>query len=121
MATSVAWFMVFLGLAHIAYGVRKYRAPLRAAWVGGYIGQFAATEERRTAFWFLIFGPLLVLAGHAAQHAAATGDLALLKIVGSYLLLTGVLGAAAFPKSPFWAAVPAGPLLIAAGYGWLSL
>lgn len=121
MAHTVAWFMVVLGLGHIAYGLRKYRAPLRAAWGGGYIGQFAATDERRTAFWFLIFGPLLLLAGHTALHAAATADLALLKIVGSYLLLTGVLGAAAFPKSPFWAALPAGPLLIATGYGWLSL
>ncbi|PQA77999.1 DUF6463 family protein [Rhodoferax sp. TS-BS-61-7] len=121
MATSIAWFTVFLGLGHMAYGVRKYRAPLRAAWASGYIGQFGATEERRTAFWFLIFSPLLVLAGHAALHAAATGDGALLKIVGGYLLLTGVLGAAALPKSPFWAALPAGPLLIAAGYGWLSL
>jgi uncharacterized membrane protein HdeD (DUF308 family) len=121
MAHTIAWFMVLLGLGHMAYGLRKYRAPLRAAWAGGYIGQFAATEERRTAFWFLIFSPLLVMAGHAALHAVATGDLALLKIVGSYLLLTGVLGAAAFPKSPFWAALPAGPMLLAAGYGWLSL
>jgi uncharacterized membrane protein HdeD (DUF308 family) len=121
MAHTVAWFMVLLGLGHVAYGARKYAAPLRAAWSDGYIGQFAASEERRTAFWFMIFGPLVALAGHAALHAAATGDLVLLRIVGSYLLLTGVLGAAAFPKSPFWAAVPAGPLLIATGYGWLSL
>lgn len=120
MAHIAAWFLVFLGLGHIAYGLHKYRAPLRAAWAGGYIGQFGATEERRTAFWFLILGPLLVLAGHVALHAAAMGDLALLKIVGSYLLLTGVLGAAAFPNSPFWAALPAGPLLIAAGYGLIA-
>ncbi|MDZ7918467.1 DUF6463 family protein [Rhodoferax sp.] len=119
MAHTVAWFMVLLGLGHMAYGLRKYRAPLRAAWAGGYIGQFAATEERRTAFWFMIFSPLLVLAGHAALHAAEVGDLALLTILGGYLLLTGVLGAAAFPKSPFWAALPAGPLLIAVGRGWL--
>ncbi|HCX82239.1 MAG: hypothetical protein A3E00_14300 [Curvibacter sp. RIFCSPHIGHO2_12_FULL_63_18] len=121
MAHTAAWFLVLLGLGHIAYGLRKYHAPLRAAWAGGFIGQFGATEERRTAFWFLILGPLLVLAGHAALHAVATGDLALLKIVGGYLLFTGVLGAAAFPKSPFWAALPTGPLLIATGYGWLSL
>jgi hypothetical protein len=120
MAHTIAWFMVFLGLGHIAYGLRKFRAPLRAAWAGGYIGQFAATEERRTAFWFLIFGPLLVLTGHTALHALGAGDLTLLKIVGSYLLLTSVLGAAAFPKSPFWAALPAGPLLIAAGYGMVA-
>ena len=98
MAISIACFLVLLGLAHIAYGARKYAAPLRAAWAGGYIGQFAATEERRTAFWFMIFGPLLVLAGHAALHAAAMGDLTLLKIVGSYLLLTGVLLSAALVR-----------------------
>lgn len=121
MAHTVAWLLVVLGLGHLAYGARKFREPLRAAWAGGYVGQFAATAERRTAFWFMIFGPLLVLAGHAALHAVAVGDLALLTIVGSYLLVTGVLGAAAFPKSPFWAALPAGPLLIAAGCGWLPL
>ncbi len=121
MAHTVAWLLVVLGMGHIAYGLRTYGAPLRAAWAAGYIGQFAATEERRTAFWFMIFGPLLVLAGHAALHAAAVGDMALLSILGGYLLLTGVLGAAAFPKSPFWAALAAGPLLIAAGRGWLPL
>jgi hypothetical protein len=120
MAHTIAWFMVFLGLGHIAYGLRKFRAPLRAAWADGYIGQFAATEERRTAFWFLIFGPLIVLTGHTALHALDAGDLTLLKIVGSYLLLTSVLGAAAFPTSPFWVALPAGPLLIAAGYGLVA-
>lgn len=119
MANLVAWFTFALGLAHIGFGLVKYRQPLAQAFAAGYVGQFAAPapEARRTAFWFVLFGPLLMACGQAASHAAAVGDLALLRILGFYMLATALAGIAAFPKSPFWATLLLGPLLIAAGYG----
>lgn len=119
MANAAAWFMFFLGIAHIAFGLVKFKHPVVQAVSAGFIGEFAIPEVRRTAFWFLIFGPLLMLAGHVGIHAVAQGDLALLRILGIYAFLTAAVGAAAFPKSPFWAPLLVAPVLIAAGYGLL--
>lgn len=120
MAKVAAWVLLVLGIGHIIYGLVKFKSPLFAAVADGYIGQFGAPEVRRTTFWFMIFGPLLILAGHVGIHAAAHGDLALLKIVGIYTFATALLGVAAYPTSPFWGALVAAPVLIATGYKWLN-
>ncbi len=119
MINAVAWFMFVLGIGHIIYGLIKFKSPVTDAISAGFVGKFYAPEVRRTAFWFLIFGPLMMLAGHVSIHAVAVGDLALLKILGIYSFVTALIGIAAFPKSPFWAALIASPFLIAAGYGLL--
>jgi Family of unknown function (DUF6463) len=120
MANVVAWFMFALGIVHIIFGLIKFKTSIAGALSDGFVGKFLAPEVRRTAFWFLIFGPMLMLAGHVAVHAVATGDFALLKILGTYSFVTALIGVAAFPKSPFWAALIASPFLIAAGYGYLT-
>jgi hypothetical protein len=119
MASLLAWSLFVLGAGHVGYGLFKFRAPLLAAVSAGYVNQFRAPEVRRTAFWFVIFGPLLMLAGHTAIHAVSTAALPLLKIVGWYLLAVSVIGVAALPKSPFLAGLVLSPLLIAAGHGLL--
>ena len=121
MANAAAWFMFLLGIGHIVFGLVRYKGPVADALAAGFIGKFAKPEVRRTAFWFLILGPLLMLAGQVGIHAVAQGDLVLLRLLGIYAFITAVLGAAAFPKSPFWAPMLVAPVLIAVGYGWLPL
>jgi hypothetical protein len=70
-------------------------------------------EIRRTAYWFFIFGPVLMLAGHAAVHAVAVGDLTLLRIIGTYATVTSLIGIAALPKSPFLIALPISAAILA--------
>ncbi len=119
MSNSIAWLLFFLGVAHIAYGLVKFKTPLLEVMAAGFFNQFKTSEVRRTAFWFVIFGPLLMLAGQTAIHAVAAGDLGLLKVVGAYALFISLVGVAAFPKSPFLASLIVSLLLIAAGFGWL--
>ena len=121
MANAAAWFMFLLGIGHIVFGLVRYKGPVADAVSAGFVGKFATPEVRRTAFWFLIFGPLLMLAGQVGIHAVAHSDLALLRLLGIYAFVTAVLGAAAFPKSPFWVPLLVSPVLVAAGYGWLPL
>lgn len=101
-------------------GLYKFKLPLAEATTAGFVGQFKVPEIRRTAFWFVIFGPLVMLAGHTSIHAVAVGDLELLKVVGIYMLITSVVGVAAHPKSPFLVSLLVSPLLIAAGYGLIA-
>lgn len=120
MANTIAWILFVLGIGHVAYGLVMFRAPLIEAVAGGFVGQFKRTEARRTAFWFVIFGPMLMLAGQTAIHAVAQADFALLKLIGVYTLIISAIGLLAFPKSPFLAAFPVAVLLMAVGYGWLA-
>jgi hypothetical protein len=120
MANVLAWLLFVLGVGHIVYALVKFKAPLAEAVAAGVVGQFKLPEVRRTAFWFFIFGPLLMLAGQAALHAVAQGDLTLLRIVGAYTLATSVLGVAAQPRSPFLVALLLSSLLLACGHGLLN-
>jgi hypothetical protein len=120
MANVFAWLLFVLGIAHIAFALVKFKAPLFDAVAAGFVGQFKAPEIRRTAFWFFIFGPVLMLAGHAAVHAIAVGDFALLRIIGAYATVTSVIGIAALPKSPFLIALPISAVILACGYGWFG-
>lgn len=120
MANVAAWFIFILGIAHIVYGLIGFKAPVADALSAGFVGQFKQPEVRRTAFWFLIAGPLLSLAGQVCIHAVARGDLALLKLVGIYLFVIALIGVLAMPKSGFWGALIASPFLIAAGGGFLT-
>ena len=109
-----------LGVAHVAFGLVHCRVPLREAVSAGFIGKFTEADIRRTAFWFIVCGPMFMLAGHVALHAVNVGDLYVLKLICWYMLVVSVVGVIAFPVSPLWAPLALAPLLIAAGYGKLS-
>ncbi|MBD9615489.1 hypothetical protein IB245_28615 [Pseudomonas sp. PDM02] len=117
MSNIVAWTLFALGVVHIPLGIFKFKTAFAAAVDAGFIDQFRAHEDRRTALWFTLLGPLFMLAGHTAIHAVAVGDLALLKMVGIYVLMISIICVIAVPKSGFWATLLVSPLLIAAGYG----
>ena len=84
MNITLAWLLFALGIGHIGYAVIKFRSPLLDGVLAGCVGQFSSPEVRRTAFWFTLFGPLLMLAGQVAVHAASIGDMGLYRLVGYY-------------------------------------
>lgn len=118
MAITLAWLLLFLGVAHIAFAAIRFRLPLKEAFADGFVGRFGSPEIRRTAFWFAAFGPLLMLAGHVALRAAESGDLPLYRLVGVYVLVTSVVGVLVAPKSPFLAGLLVSGLIVAASYGY---
>jgi hypothetical protein len=121
MINAAAWTLFILGFGHLVFGLVKFRVPLAETVAAGFIGKFYAPQVRQTAFWFLILSPLAMCLGQVALHAIAQADLALLKMVGVYSLVTAVAGVAAFPKAPFWVLLAISPVLIAGGAGLLPL
>ena len=119
MVIIAAWILIVLGLGHTAVGGVLFKKPLADAVRAGFVGQFEHYPDRRAAFWFMIFGPLLVMGGHLAIYAVNTADARLLRIIGFYLLVIAAVGCLALPKSPFWAGLVSSAVLICAGYGWL--
>jgi hypothetical protein len=116
----VAWSLFFLGVLHCLTGLVLFKEPLKAAFSEGLIGKFQGHDRRRIAFWFMVFGPLLIMAGHVSIHAVDVHDMALLKMVGFYLLGTSLMGVVAVPKSPFLAALVVSCLLLVGVYGLVS-
>jgi len=119
LSPVLPWALFVLGAGHVLYGLIKFRAPLAHAVAAGVIGKFGAPEERRSAFWFVMFGPLLMLAGQVAIHAASIGDAHLIRVVGAYLLGVSAVGVLALPKSPFLVGLVLSASLLALGYGHL--
>ncbi len=120
MSKATAWAIFLLGIVHIVFGILRFKVPLAAAVADGFFGQFAVPDIRYAAFWFVMAGPLFMLAGHLAIHAVAVGDLQVLKLIGWYMLASSIVGVAAFPVSPLWAPLLLSLPLIAAGYGWIT-
>lgn len=120
MLITAAWTMFGLGVAHVVFGLVLFKHPFAAAMGAGWIGQFQGVDSRRLAFWFTVFGPLVMMAGQIAVHAVQGGDLALLRLIGYYLAAIALIGVTALPKSPFWIALLLAPVFIAGGHGWIA-
>lgn len=115
-ANFVAWSLFILGIAHVLYGFVKFRQPLLEGIRDGFVGQFSKSDSKRAAFWFVMFGPLLMLAGHLCIQAVAKGDFDVISLVGTYLFVVSVIGVVALPKSPFIAGLMLSLLVMAVGY-----
>jgi hypothetical protein len=120
MIIAAAWGIFMLGILHCVVGFVRFRTPIMEALFEGLLGKFQGLDHRRLAFWFMVFGPLLIMAGHVAVVAVEQTNYGLLKILGCYLLVTSALGVIALPKSPFWATLILAPVLIAGGYRWIA-
>lgn len=118
MIVIAAWVLAALGVAHILVGLIWFRQPICAAVRDGGFGQFQGHGARRVAFWFTIFGPLLLCLGHVAILAAMAVDFALINTIGCYLLGMAMLAVLALPKSGFWAVLLLAPVFIGAGRFW---
>lgn len=119
MLIAAAWTMFALGVGHIVVGLVFFKRQFADAAGEGWIGRFQGVDSRRLAFWFTVFGPLVMMGGQIAVHAVQQGDLALLKLIGCYLAGVALMGVTALPKSPFWVALLLAPVFIAGGCGWL--
>ena len=89
-------------------------------WSEGFIGKLQGLDARRVAFWFTIFGPLVMLSGHIAIYAVSEANFSLLRVVGFYVLVVSIFGIFAFPKSPFWGTLILSPILIAGSFGLIA-
>src|SRR5204862_868340 len=101
-----------LGVGHLITAFVLFRAPLSAIWRDGVFGAVAAAPDRRAVFWYLLFTPFLLLAGHVVLYAADAHATYLLHAVGGYLLASAVIGIAALNRLPFWAAAAMAAILL---------
>ena len=114
MSRVLAWSLFLLGLAHLVFGLLRFKEPLLEALSAGFIDQFKHSDARRAAFWFLMCGPMLMLLGHLSVRAVDAGDTSILKTIGAYGAVCAMVGIAAFPTSPLWTLLVLSALMVIA-------
>lgn len=114
MMFLAAQYLIVIGIAHIAFGLIRYRHILVAALREGWAGCFAHSDKRLVAFWFIAAGPLISLIGALLRHAALSDDHAMAFPSGVVLAILAVVGIVDFPKSPRWALLPPAIMLLLA-------
>lgn len=118
--TAAAGALLALGFLHIVMGLVRFKQPFLAAMSDGLLDAFKTDDSRRLALWFTLLGPVLMLCGHLALRAAASGDVHTLGLMGVYLFVAALVGIVAFPASPLWALLVVAGVLFATGRGWLA-
>lgn len=106
--------MMLRGLAvlHGAVGLVIYRRPLASVVGDGLVNAFDPHIDRRAAFWFLLFTPVLFMTAQLVDAAARRGDSDTLRTLARNFLGIGALGAAAMPVSGFWFVLGLGALML---------
>lgn len=100
MRHPVGTSLLAIGVVHTLFGLFRFRAPLLEILEAGLIGG-ATTPTQAYAFWFVIGGPMMIVAGLSIREQEAA-DFAPSRRLGFLLLGIALLGAAVFPVSGFW-------------------
>jgi hypothetical protein len=105
MRKHVGTMMIATGILHTVVGLWFFRQPLLDILGAGQWMSVTGHEDRVGAFWFILFGVLLMMLGQFMRWALArTGTLP--ASLGWSLLALGVLGVAFMPDSGFWLVLP---------------
>jgi Family of unknown function (DUF6463) len=107
--------LVVIGIGHSLLGLVLYRAPLAAIAGDGFVATvLPAHVDRQAAFWFVLFGPILVMLGQIVGRAARRDDAGIVRVVGLWLLAAGIVGVVMMPLSGFWTLIAVGILAVRA-------
>ena len=102
---------MILGAMHLLTGVVFYMDPLLEIGRNGLIAAVPDFGDLSTAFWFMMFGVLLVWVGMLArQYGAYSAELP--TGFGWQMVVLGLVGGLMMPISGFWLAIPIGLLAI---------
>jgi len=107
------YWLYATGIIHVFVGVWLYAEPLVAISQNGFFNAVDPYCDRNTAFWFLMFVPLLFAIGQLCCWAQVKG-IALPTFLGWYLLATSIVGIVLMPISGFWLLIIPSVLIIIA-------
>ena len=100
-------FLILTGALHTGIGVLLLGGPLRAIADEGFLNALQTGEwEQLTAFWFIMFGFLLVLLGALMHWVLRTLRTELPPFLGWGLLAICAVGVILLPVSGFWICIP---------------
>jgi hypothetical protein len=108
----VGTMLLGTGVLHTLVGVLAYRQPLLDILGAGQWMSVTGHRGREAAFWFLLFGVVLMMLGQFVRWALRRAG-TLPASLGWSLLALGLLGVAFMPDSGFWLVLPQGWMVLA--------
>jgi hypothetical protein len=115
MNRTVGRLLITVGVGHAMLGILIFPEQLAAMLRDGVFNAiphrlhgFVPDFRREAAFWFVLYGPVLVMLGQITGRA----DRRLARVIGWNLLVTGLAGVVVMPVSGFWLLIGAAALLL---------
>lgn len=94
-------WLIVVGALHVPYGLVVHAAPWRDIAVAGFFDAVAGDVARGRAVWFLLVGPVLLLAGLAVD-ALEAAQVRVPALAGIAMLATTAFCLVLMPRSGFW-------------------
>ncbi|MEJ8548667.1 DUF6463 family protein [Brevibacillus borstelensis] len=109
----VGLMLMLTGLLHTVYGLIAYMKQLQPIVAEGLWNTVADGQwDRATAFWFLIFGFMLIVLGYTVDWLMKKKGIAPPVSLGWMLFTICLIGVIVMPSSGFWLGLPQAWLLI---------
>lgn len=109
----VGLMLMLTGFLHVIYGLIAYASQLQPLVTEGLWGTVADDQwDRGTAFWFTMFGFLLMLLGYMVDWLIKKKGIVPPAALGWMLLSVCLIGAIVMPASGFWLGLPQAWLLL---------
>ncbi len=107
-------FLVITGIIHTVVGLIMAKDIYLAMLRDRLYNSVGEDYSRNTAFWFLLFGFLLILLGQTMQYYIKKEQKPSPLFLGYWLLAIGVVGCFIMPASGFWLVLPQSMIIILA-------
>ncbi|MED1797971.1 DUF6463 family protein [Brevibacillus porteri] len=107
---QMGFTLILTGLLHTVVGLFFYAEPLQQIVANGFWN--AVGREEDAAFWFMMFGFLLILLGYMADWVMKKKGMEPPATFGWTILGICVVGVIAMPVSGFWLALPQAGILL---------
>ncbi len=110
---QVGLFLMLTGLIHTLFGLVFYLEQLQPIVVEGLWNTVEEGQwEQGAAFWFMMFGFMLIFVGYTADWLMKKKGIAPPAGFGWMLLAVCLIGAIIMPVSGFWLGIPQAWLLL---------
>ncbi|WP_373232402.1 DUF6463 family protein [Cohnella sp.] len=110
---QVGLLLMLTGLLHTVVGLFGYMEQLQLIAADGLWNTVEEGQwERTTAFWFMMFGFLLMILGYTADWLMKKKGIEPPTVFGWMLLLLCLTGAVIMPVSGFWLVLPQAWILL---------
>lgn len=106
MTPWVGRWLIVVSIIHTLFAVVAFPQVLRSLVAAGIFNSVGTDPMRGAVAWFVLFGVLLFVYGHAITLLERATGGALPKSVGWSLLAVVIAGVVLMPASGFWLALP---------------
>ena len=114
--TFSGWYLLFVGMIHVAVGAILFSDVLADIWNAGLINSVSEEMDRNAAFWFMFVGFLFIYLGWHWQEQMRLNGRPPSKFTAAGMTVMIAAGLAIMPMSGFWLLLPLCAIMLHSAY-----